>query len=134
MSAPETAPEPSARQLLVAAQLLACGEPPALAAAQAGLAPSALAALRAPPDFRDLVRVCEALEAMPPEAQQARLRTLTLRAVERGLAEGRAGTLAAAMRLLGLAPARPPRTAAEPAPAPPPSGERWGLLPDGGGG
>ena len=73
---------------------------------------------------------------MPPEAQQARLRKLTLRAVERGLAEGRAGALAAALRLLGLAPARPPRTPAEePAPEPPPpSGERWGLLPDGDGG
>ena len=66
MPAPETAPEPSARQLLVAAQLLASGEPPALAAVQAGLAPAALAALRATPDFRDLVRDCEALEARRP--------------------------------------------------------------------
>src|SRR5690242_10885485 len=108
MAAPETAPEPTPRQLLVAAQLLAAGEPPALAAVQAGLSPSALAALRDAPDFQALLQDCEALEAMPPDAQQARLRRLTLRAVERGLAEGRAGAVVAALRLLGLAPARPP--------------------------
>jgi hypothetical protein len=73
MAAPEPLPppEPSPRQLLVAAQLLASGEPPALAAVQAGLRPARLAALRDTPEFEALLDDCRALEALPQAEQDA---------------------------------------------------------------
>ena len=82
------------------------------------------------------------IEALPKAEQEARLERLFRRAVERALADGRVGAIAAAMRLLGLAPrggGRGPRadgsedeglTEEEEREA----GKPWGLVPDGEGG
>lgn len=145
MPARHTAPTP--RQLLIAAQHLAVGDPPGLAAAAAGLLPSQLAALRDDPDFAAVAAGCAEVEARPPEARDARLAKLARLTLERALADDRPGAAREILRLLAPPPAAPPaekapaparkrRTvaAAEPEPAaeppPPPDGSRWGMFPD----
>ncbi len=144
---------PTPRQLLIAAQHLAIGDPPGVAAVAAGLLPSELDALRDDPDLAAVARGSAEVAARPPEAQTARLAKLARLALERGLADDRPGVAGAVLRLLAPPPVQPadaaePRLAAtprkrrssakaapdgEPEPAegaPPPDGSRWGMWPD----
>jgi hypothetical protein len=134
---PEPEDRPTPRQELIAAQLLSRGEPLPVAARMAGLRPEQLERLCTEPGFRDLREHCDATLARPVEERRARLEGLFHLALEHALAEGRVGAIAAAMRLLGLVAPRPPGgggrggEAKGVAEEPPPSGERWGLVPHG---
>ncbi|HEX8375998.1 MAG TPA: hypothetical protein VF606_12555, partial [Geminicoccaceae bacterium] len=110
-----------------------------------------LDALRADPDFLAVAAGCAVIAARSPEARDTRLMCLARLALERGLADGRPGAVAAVLRSLAprsppggpaekpaAAPARKrrsPAKAAEPEPepagaAPAPDGSRWGMWPD----
>ena len=103
---PDPAPGPTPRQELAAAHYLAQGETVGMAARLAGIKPEALQRLQEESEFEALVEECRRIEALPKAEQEARLERFFRRAVERALADGRVGAIAAAMRLLGLAPAR----------------------------
>jgi hypothetical protein len=128
---------PTPRQELLAARLLCRGEPLTLAARMAGIRPEMLDELCREPAFRRLQEDCEAEQAQSAEERRTRLEGLFHLALEQGLAEGRVGAIAAAMRLLGLAPRggggggrqRAKEDGDGPEPEPP-SGERWGLAYD----
>jgi hypothetical protein len=138
----DPAPGPTPRQELAAAHYLAQGETVGMAARLAGIKPEALQRLQEESEFEALVEECRRLEALPKAEQEARLERFFRRAVERALADGRVGAIAAAMRLLGLASrggGRGPRadgdedvglTEEEEREA----GKPWGMVPDGEGG
>ena len=142
--------DPTPRQELIAAHYLAQGETVGMAARLAGIEPSALQRLTGEPEFEALVKECRRIEALPKAEQEARLERLFRRAVERALADGRVGAIAAAMRLLGLAPrgGSGPRTPRKSGCDGDPgdgvtedeevreheAGKPWGLVPDGEGG
>ena len=139
---PDLAPSPTPRQELIAAHYLAHGETVGMAARLAGIRTPTLQRLLDDPEFEALVEECRRIEALPRAEQEARLDRFFRRAVERALADGRVGAIAAAMRLLGLAPRGGGRgaraegseddglTEEEAREA----GKRWGLVPDGDGG
>jgi hypothetical protein len=133
---------PTPRQELIAAHYLALGETVGMAARLAGIRAPTLQLLTEEPEFTALVEECRRIEALPRAEQEARLDRFFRRAVERALADGRVGAIAAAMRLLGLGarggrgPGGGDRQAedevseeelAE-------AGGRWGMVPDGAGG
>ncbi len=133
---------PTPRQELIAAHYLAQGETVGMAARLAGIRAPTLQRLVEEPEFEALVEECRRIEALPRAEQEARLDRFFRRAVERALADGRVGAIAAAMRLLGLGarggrgPGGGDRQAddevseeelAE-------AGGRWGMVPDGEGG
>ena len=133
---------PTPRQELIAAHYLAQGETVGMAARLAGIRAPTLQRLVEEPEFEALVEECRRIEALPRAEQEARLDRFFRRAVERALADGRVGAIAAAMRLLGLG-ARGGRgpgggdgqaddevSEEELAEA----GGRWGMVPDGAGG
>jgi hypothetical protein len=73
-----------------------------MAARLAGIRAPTLQRLVEEPEFEALVEECRRIEALPKAEQEARLDRFFRRAVERALADGRVGAIAAAMRLLGL--------------------------------
>jgi hypothetical protein len=133
---------PTPRQELIAAHYLAQGETVGMAARLAGIRTPILQRLLDDPEFLALVEECRRIEALPKAEQEARLERFFRRAVERALADGRVGAIAAAMRLLGLASrggrgpgggdgqAEDELSEEELAEA----GRPWGLVPDGEGG
>jgi hypothetical protein len=110
-----------------------------MAARLAGIKPEALQRLLEEPEFLALVEECRRIEALPKAEQEARLERFFRRAVERALADGRVGAIAAAMRLLGLAPRGGGRGPGGDGSEDPglseeegrEAGKRWGMVPDG---
>ncbi len=144
---PVAAPVPSGptpRQELIAAHYLAQGETVGMAARLAGIRVPDLQQLVEEPEFEALVEECRRIEALPKTDQEARLERFFRRAVERALADGHVGAIAAAMRLLGLAPrgGRGPgggkgadeEDAEDLEALRREAGKPWGLVPDGAGG
>ena len=137
-----TPPGPTPRQELIAAHYLAQGETVGMAARLAGIRAPILQRLVDEPEFEALVEECRRIEALPRAEQEARLDRFFRRAVERALADGRVGAIAAAMRLLGLGARggrgpgggdrQPEDDVSEEELAK--AGGRWGMVPDGEGG
>jgi hypothetical protein len=87
-------PDLTPRQRWIAAQRLAAGDALPPAAAMAGVRPESVALLlKADPQFKDLVRACADVHALPPERWHARLIPLAREAAERAVIDGRSGTV-----------------------------------------
>lgn len=102
--------EPTARQLLITAQGIAAGLAPSIAAGLACLD----AGLARAPGLAPMIADCRAQEARPRQEQDELLQRLLRHAVQRGLADGKAWAVHAAIRLVTPMPEEAPA----PAPAP----------------